>query len=152
MAEQRYQAVLAVISDGLSISQAAAVDMDHGRMVGGGQMTETNARRRALGGIAAAACVAGAVVACSGGQEPSAATEQTNSPKSGPATVVMPALQCMDWTDAEPLLRDAGWHGALQRGEDVTNSACLPNQIGWQKPSPGEVIPTDAPISVRFVP
>ena len=120
MAEQRYQAVLAVISDGLSISQAAAVDMDHGRMVGG--------------------------------QEPSAATEQTNSPKSGPATVVMPALQCMDWTDAEPLLRDAGWHGALQRGEDVTNSACLPNQIGWQKPSPGEVIPTDAPISVRFVP
>ncbi len=115
-------------------------------------MTETNARRRALGGIAAAACVVGVAAACSGGQPPSAATEQTNSPKSGPATLVMPALQCMDWTEAEPLLRDAGWHGALQRGEDVTNSACLPKQIGWQEPSPGEVIPTDAPISVRFVP
>ncbi|MBX7452363.1 PASTA domain-containing protein [Mycolicibacterium sp. 3033] len=151
VAEQRYQAVLAVISDCLSISQAAAIDMDHGRMVGGGQMTETNARRRARAGIAAAACV-GAVSSCSGGEPPSAATEPMNSPKSGPETLVMPALQCMDWTDAEPLLRDAGWHGALQRGEDVTNSACLPNQIGWQEPSPGEVIPSDAPISVRFVP
>lgn len=115
-------------------------------------MTETNARRRTLAGIAAAACVVGVVSGCSGGQQPSAATEPTNSPSPATATLVMPALQCMDWTDAEPLLRDAGWHGALQRGEDVTTSACLPNQIGWQEPSPGEVIPSDAPVSVRFVP
>ena len=115
-------------------------------------MAETNARRRALAAIAAAACVVGAVAACSGGQQRSAATEQTNSPKSGPATLVVPALQCMAWTDAEPLLRDAGWHGVLQRGEDVTNTACLPNQIGWQDPSQGEGIPSDAPITVRFVP
>ena len=118
-------------------------------------MAETNARRRALAAIAAAACVVGAVAACSGGQQRSAATEQTNSTESqdtGPATLVVPALQCMAWTDAEPLLRDAGWHGVLQRGEDVTNTACLPNQIGWQDPSQGEVIPSDAPITVRFVP
>ena len=115
-------------------------------------MMETNARRRALAGIALAACVVGAVAACSGGQQPSAASEQTSSPKSAPTTLVMPALQCMDWTDAEPLLRDAGWHGAVQKGEDVTNSACLPNRIGWQEPSPGEVIPSDAPITLRFVP
>ena len=115
-------------------------------------MAETNARRRALAAIAAAACVVGAVAACSGGQQRSAATEQTNSPNAAPTTLVLPLLQCMAWTDAEPLLRDAGWHGVLQRGEDVTNTACLPNQIGWQDPSQGEVIPSDAPITVRFVP
>ena len=115
-------------------------------------MMETNARRRALAGIALAACVVDAVAACSDGQKPSAASEQTSSPKSAPTTLVMPALQCMDWTDAEPLLRDAGWRGAVQKGEDVTNSACLPNRIGWQEPSPGEVIPSDAPITLRFVP
>ena len=124
-------------------------------MPGGVAVTMAPFRWRVLVGSTVAACLVGAVAACAGGQQRSAATEQTNSTESqdtAPTTLVLPLLQCMAWTDAEPLLRDAGWHGVLQRGEDVTNTACLPNQIGWQDPSPGEVIPSDAPITVRFVP
>jgi serine/threonine-protein kinase len=56
----------------------------------------------------------------------------------------------MYWTDAEPALRTVGWTGVLSKAPDVTNSPYQPNQIASQMPAPGQVIASDAVITLQF--
>ena len=62
----------------------------------------------------------------------------------------MPDLRGMFWTDAEPALRTVGWTGVLSKAPDLTNTPYGRNQIAAQVPSPGQVIASDAVITLQF--
>ncbi|WP_445167472.1 PASTA domain-containing protein [Mycolicibacterium sp. Dal123E01] len=62
----------------------------------------------------------------------------------------MPDLRGLYWTDAEPALRTVGWTGVLSKAADLTNSQYRPNQIAAQAPAPGQVIDSDAVITLQF--
>ncbi|EHB54750.1 PASTA domain containing protein [Mycolicibacterium rhodesiae JS60] len=112
---------------------------------------------RALVIAASAACVLGA---CATGGKSVVATESSvsgavtqtivSSPPTRPHDLVMPDLRGMYWTDAEPALRTVGWTGVLEKAPDLTNSPYRPNQIAAQVPAPGQVIASDAMITLQF--
>lgn len=56
----------------------------------------------------------------------------------------------MYWTDAEPALRTVGWTGVLVKAPDVTNSQYRKNSIAVQVPAPGQVVTSDAVITLQF--
>jgi serine/threonine-protein kinase len=112
---------------------------------------------RALAIAASVACIAGA---CATGGKSVVATESTAtsavaptlpaSPPTRPHDLVMPDLRGMYWYDAEPALRTIGWTGALNKAPDLPNSPYKHNQIASQIPAPGQVITSDAMITLQF--
>lgn len=62
----------------------------------------------------------------------------------------MPDLRGMYWTDAEPRLRALGWTGALDKGPDLTDTGYRHHQIAAQDPGPGQLLATDAAITLQF--
>jgi serine/threonine-protein kinase len=62
----------------------------------------------------------------------------------------MPDVAGKYWTDAEPLLRAAGWRGILSKGADVSNSGYRTNQIVTQDPAAGQLIGADTVITLQF--
>jgi len=102
-------------------------------------------------------CVVGA---CSTGGQAVVATESTvssavtptlaPSAPSRPHDLVMPDLRGMYWTDAEPALRTIGWTGVLDKAPDIPNAQYRKNSIAAQVPAPGQVITSDAVITLQF--
>ncbi|GAY14094.1 PASTA domain-containing protein [Mycobacterium sp. shizuoka-1] len=79
------------------------------------------------------------------------ATIRTPSPSTRPPdSLVMPDLRGMYWVDAERALRTVGWTGVLSKAPDLTNSPYRRNQIAAQVPAPGQIIATDAMITLQF--
>lgn len=62
----------------------------------------------------------------------------------------MPDLRGMYWTDADPALRTLGWTGVLSKAPDLANSQYQSNHIAAQVPAPGQVIASDAVITLQF--
>lgn len=67
-----------------------------------------------------------------------------------PAIFAMPDLIGMFWTDAEPMLRAAGWAGVLIKESNVADSSYATNQIAFQSPAPGQPIEPTTMITLRF--
>lgn len=99
--------------------------------------------------------------ACSTGGEPVVATNSAVTTSAMPThpsqpstrrtdSLVMPDLRGLYWSTAEPALRTIGWTGVLSKASDVTNSQYRPNQIAEQVPGPGQVIASDAVITLQF--
>ena len=114
--------------------------------------------RAAFGSLVLALVVVGGAAACSS-ERPSAATDvpspspstsPTPDSKHAPRTIVMPDVVGKYWTDAEPLLRAAGWRGILSKGADVPNSGYRTNQIVTQDPAAGQLIGADTVITMQF--
>ncbi|MFY1599632.1 PASTA domain-containing protein [Micromonospora sp. WMMD737] len=62
----------------------------------------------------------------------------------------MPNITGMYWTEAEPLLRAAGWAGVLDKEPNLADSGYSTNQIAFQSPSPGHPIEPATRITLRF--
>jgi eukaryotic-like serine/threonine-protein kinase len=62
----------------------------------------------------------------------------------------MPNVTGRYWTDAEPLLRAAGWTGSLVKGPDLANSRYSYNTIATQEPAPGRLVDAEAMITLQF--
>jgi serine/threonine-protein kinase len=56
----------------------------------------------------------------------------------------------MYWADADPALRTLGWTGVLDKGPNLTNTPYARNQIAAQVPAPGQVIASDAVLTLQF--
>ena len=63
---------------------------------------------------------------------------------------VMSDVTDMFWVDVDPLLRSAGWTGALVKGPDLANSNYSPNTIAAQYPTPDQLVGTDVTITLQF--
>jgi hypothetical protein len=98
--------------------------------------------------------------ACSSAGQPVVATESsattaapaiTRSPQARSRdALVMPDLRGMYWADADPALATLGWSGVLDKGPSLTNTPYARNQIAVQTPAPGQVIASDAVITLQF--
>ena len=62
----------------------------------------------------------------------------------------MPDLRGMDWADADPALRTLGWTGVLSKATDLANTEFRKSQIAAQMPAPGQVMASDAVITLQF--
>ena len=72
------------------------------------------------------------------------------SPPTRPHDLVMPDLRGMYWTDAEPALRTVGWTGVLSKAPDIPDAPYRRNSIAAQAPAPGQVLASDAMITLQF--
>ncbi|WP_431234122.1 PASTA domain-containing protein [Mycolicibacterium psychrotolerans] len=100
------------------------------------------------------------VAACSSAGQPVVATDSaattaapaiTRSPQArSREALVMPDLRGMYWADADPALRTLGWTGVLDKGPNLPNTPYARNQIAVQTPAPGQVIASDAVITLQF--
>ncbi|MBB3601411.1 serine/threonine-protein kinase [Mycolicibacterium sp. BK556] len=112
---------------------------------------------RALIFAASTACVLGA---CTTGGHSVVATDSTTTTAVAPTIVattptrphdlVMPDLRGMYWADAEPALRTIGWTGVLEKAADIPGAPYRKNSIAAQVPAPGQVIASDAVITLQF--